>query len=197
MRLDIFGVKDGGAIDGQLTALIRPQVPVLEPGKSYLIETVIRTAKMGHTFTQGTSDSNEIWMEVSAESGGRLVGRSGQQGEDGEVDPWAHFVNQFVLDRDGFRIDRRNAEAIFAPLYDNQIPPGAADVVHYRLDVPLDVTEPITIDVKLNYRKFDTRYLKYVYGEDYVKLDAQARHVPLALLLTAGNPKLRRSSGVR
>ena len=77
-------------------------------------------------------------------------------------------MNQFVVDRDGYRIDQRNAEDIFAPLYNNQIPPGAADVVHYRLDVPPDVTEPITMVVRLNYRKFDTVYMKHVFGDDYV-----------------------------
>jgi Flp pilus assembly protein TadD len=168
MRVDIFGVKQDAAIDGELTAPLRPNVPALEPGKSYLIEAVIRTVKMGHTFTQGTTDSNEVWMEVSARSGDRLIGRSGHLGQDGEVDAWSHFVNQFVLDREGYRIDRRNAEAIFAPLYNNQIPPGAADVVHYRLDVPPDITEPIEVEIKLNYRKFDTRYMKLVYGEDFV-----------------------------
>ncbi len=29
------------------------------------------------------------------------------------------------------------------PLYNHQIPPGAADVVHYRLDVPADVSGPV------------------------------------------------------
>jgi len=168
MRVDIFGVKEGGSISGPLTAPVRPAVPTLEPGKSYLVEAIIRTVKMGHTFTQGTTDSNEIWLEVIATSGDRVIGRSGRQAPDGQVDPWSHFINAFVLDRDGFRIDRRNAEAIFAPLYNNQIPPGAADAVHYRLDVPPDVTEPITVEVRLNYRKFDTTFMQHVYGEDTV-----------------------------
>ena len=34
--------------------------------------------------------------------------------------------------------------------------------------VPGDVTEPITVEVKLQYRKFDTTYMQHVYGEDYV-----------------------------
>ena len=39
-----------------------------------------------------------------------------------------------MLDRDGNRIDRRNPQDIFTPLYNHQIPPGAADVVHYALE---------------------------------------------------------------
>lgn len=167
MRVDVFGLKRGGTIDGELIAPIRPVVPALTPGESYLLETVIRTVKMGHVFTQGTADSNEVWMDVSVTSGERVIGRSGGMAEDGEVDPWSHFVNAYVIDREGNRIDRRNAEDIFIPLYNHQIGPGAADVVHYGFRVPPDVTEPVTVDVKLQYRKFDTLYVKLFQGEEF------------------------------
>ncbi len=166
MRVDIFGVKEGARIDGTLHAPLRPNLPVLAPGSSYLVEAVIRTLKMGHLFTQGTVDSNEVWLDVTVTSGDRVIGRSGGQTEDGEVDPWSHFVNVLVLDREGNRIDRRNAQDIFVPLYNHQIPPGAADVVHFRMDVPPDTRAPITIDVKLQYRKFDTTYVRYFQGPD-------------------------------
>ena len=167
MRLDLFGVKRGGTIDGELVAPLRPEVPVLEPGQSYLIETVVRTVKMGHLFTQGTADSNEVWVDLVARSGDRVIGRSGGMGPDGEVDPWSHFVNAYVLDREGNRIDRRNAQDIFVALYNHQIPPGAADVVHFRLDVPPDVTEPITVEARLRFRKFDTTYMRYFQGDEF------------------------------
>ena len=162
IRVDIFGVKDGGSINGQLTAPLRPSVPTLQPGKSYLLETVIRTLKMGHLFTEGTADSNEIWMDVTVTAGRRVIGRSGAMDQRGEVDRWAHFVNVFMLDRGGRRINRRNAEDIFVPLYNHQIPPGAAQVVHYALELPDDLSEPVTVEVKLQYRKFDYEYMKYV-----------------------------------
>lgn len=171
MRVDVFGVRDGGTIDAPLTAPLRPEVPALVPGRSYLLENVIRTMKMGHVFTQGTADSNEVWLDVEVTSGDRVIGRSGALGPDEvgrEVDPWSHFVNVYMLDRGGNRIDRRNAQDIFIPLYNHQIPPGAADVIHYRLDLPPDVTEPVTVEATLRYRKFDTRYMRYVYGDDYV-----------------------------
>ncbi len=167
MRVDIFGVKEGGTIDGELTAPIRPEVPALQPGETYLLETVIRTVEMGHHFTQGTTDSNEVWLDVTVRSGESILGRSGGLEEDGTVDPWAHFVNAYVLDRHGQRIERRNVQDIFVPLYDHQIPPGAADVVHFRLEVPPDAQESITVDVALQYRKFDTALMQHIYGEDF------------------------------
>lgn len=168
LRVDVFGVKTGGTIDGALTAPLRPAVPELRAGETYLFETVIRTVKMGHEFTQGTADSNEVWLDVTARSGDRIVGRSGERAADGTVDPWSHFVNAYVLDRDGNRIDRRNAQDIFVPLYNHQIPPGAGDVVHFRLRVPEDAGPTLTLDVALQYRKFDTLYMRKVHGGDFV-----------------------------
>ncbi len=177
LRLDLFGLKqlhiDAPLMNDQP---LRPALPTLQPGGSYLVEVVIRTLNMGHHFTQGTADSNEVWLEFTAKSGGRTIGRSGftrrpyastlagGEGDDGPVDPWAHFFNVFMLDRHGNRIDRRNPQDIFTPLYDHQIPPGAAQVVHYRLRVPPDVTEPVELTARVRYRKFDYTYMEKVFG---------------------------------
>lgn len=162
-RVDIFGVKAGGAIDGTLQAPLRPVVPALRPGGRYLLETVVRTLKVGHPLTQGTTDSNELWLQVTATSGGRVIGQSGSLDDD-VVDPQAHFINVYMLDRNGGRVDRRNVQDIFVPLYDHQIPPSAAAVVHYQLNVPAGVTAPIEVEVKLQYRKFTRGFTVYSLG---------------------------------
>jgi tetratricopeptide (TPR) repeat protein len=163
-RVDIFGIRDGAGIDGPLHAPLRPEVPTLEPGKPYLVEAVIRTLKLGHLFTQGTADSNEVWLDVTVTSGDRVIGRSGgiDAAKGNEVDRYSHFINIFMLDRDGNRINRRNPQDIFVPLYNHQIPPGAAWTVHYGFEVPPDVTAPVTVNVKLRYRKFDAEYMRFV-----------------------------------
>jgi tetratricopeptide (TPR) repeat protein len=162
MRVDIFGVKEGGTIDGNLLAPLRPEVPALRTGEKYLLETVIRTVKLGHHFTQGTADSNEVWLDVTVTSNGKVIGRSGAIDGQSQVDPWSHFVNIYMLDRDGNRIDRRNPQDIFTPLYNHQIPPGAAQVVHYELELPDDLDAPVTVELKLQYRKFDKIYMDFV-----------------------------------
>jgi tetratricopeptide (TPR) repeat protein len=170
-RIDIFGIKEGGTIDGRLHAPLRPELPELVPGKRYLVEIVLRTTGVGHLLTQGTSDSNELWVDVTATAGGRVIGRSGSRNETGEVDPWSYFVNAYVLDKDGNRIDRRNAQDIFVALYNHQIPPGATAVVHYLLQVPENVRGPVRIEASLNYRKFDTTYMRYVQGDAFIRND--------------------------
>src|SRR6266446_133115 len=167
LRADIFGLKEGGTIDSPLTAPLRPKVPALKPGRRYLLEVVLRTLTLGHPFSQGTADSNEIWVETKVSAGDKRLGCSGGLGPYNEVDPWSHFVNVFMLDKDGNRIDRRNPQDIFTPLYNHQIPPGAGQVVHYELVVPREQNEPLTVEVKLLYRKFDTIYLNYVFDKNY------------------------------
>jgi len=169
LRLDIFGIKEGGSIDDKLIAPLRPRVPALKRGHRYLLEVVLRTLKVGHPFTQGTVDSNEIWVDTKLTDGGRTLGRSGGLGPHKEVDPWSHFVNVYLLDRYGNRIDRRNPQDIFTPLYNHQIPPGAGQAVHYEFVVPEDQNEPLTVEVKLQYRKFDTIYMNYVFDTNYAK----------------------------
>ncbi|MCG6871465.1 MAG: tetratricopeptide repeat protein [Gammaproteobacteria bacterium] len=172
LRVDLFGIREGGGIDGRLIAPLRPQLPRLERGKTYLLEVVLRTLTLGHLFTQGTVDSNEVWVDIEASSDGRVIGRSGgMDGKTGEVDSWSHFVNAYVIDRDGNRIDRRNPENIFTALYNHQIPPGAADVVHFSLTVPEDAGDHIEVEVALQYRKFDTTYMRYFQGDKFDRND--------------------------
>ncbi|MGE3312720.1 MAG: tetratricopeptide repeat protein [Limisphaerales bacterium] len=169
LRVDIFGIKEGGTIDSPLIAPLRPEVPTLRPGTTYLLEVVLRTVRLAHLFSQGTVDSNEIWVDVLARSGSRVVARSGGLGPHNEVDPWSHFVNVYMLDKDGYRIDRRNPQDILTPLYNHQIPPGAGFVVHYAFTVPDDLDAPLDFEVKLNYRKFDTLYFNYVFAQGFTR----------------------------
>jgi tetratricopeptide (TPR) repeat protein len=174
VRVDLFGVREGTTIDGPLTAPLRPTVPTLRPGGSYVLESVIRTLKLGHLFTQGTVDSNEVWLDVTVTSGGRVIGRSGalDAANGNEVDRWAHFVNVFLLDRDGNRINRRNPQDIFVPLYNHQIPPGAGWTVHYGLQLPADLVAPVEVEIKLQYRKFDSEYMRFVAAQGTVAGEA-------------------------
>lgn len=161
VRVDLFGLREGGSIDGKLIAPIDQSV-VVRSGQEYLIETVLRTMKLGHHFSQGTTDSNEIWVELTAVQDGQVIGKSGHRDEREAVDSWAHFVNTFMLDRNGNRINRRNAQDIFTPLYSHQFPPGAGQTIHYQLAVPKNSASPIEVTARLLYRKFDTEYLDYI-----------------------------------
>ena len=61
----------------------------------------------------------------------------------GPVDPGAHFYRSLQLDEHGNPINKRNAWMTRSVAYVRLIPPGAADTVHYRLEIPADAGDRI------------------------------------------------------
>jgi tetratricopeptide (TPR) repeat protein len=126
-------------------------------GDSARVEVVVRTRKVGHFFPGGTVDAFDVWVELEAtDSNGKPIFHSGlvEDGGTGPVEPGAHFYRSLQLDEHGNPINKRNAWATRSVAYVRLIPPGAADTVHYRLRVPEDCGDRITLKAKLNYRKF-------------------------------------------
>ncbi len=140
---------------------------VFARGSTVRVDVVVRTLKIGHFFPGGTVDAQEAWLELQGKDAtGRLIFWSGntERAGGGAVDPGAHFYQSIQLDGDANVISRRNAFQTRSLLYVRLIPPGAADVAHYRVRIPKDAVSPITLTARLNYRKFTDYYTKYVYA---------------------------------
>src|SRR5262249_26477827 len=136
---------------GQIAAPIDKAAPPLRPGSSVRVDVVVRTRKVGHFFPGGTVDAFDIWLELQGrDANGRIVYWSGQVKDEGRgpVEDGAHFFKSYQLDAAGNPIDKRNAWQARSVLYVRLIPPGAADVVHYRVRVPTDARGPITLTAK-------------------------------------------------
>jgi tetratricopeptide (TPR) repeat protein len=69
-----------------------------------------------------------------------------------------------MLDERGNPINKRNAFATRSVAYVRLIPPGAADTVHFRLQVPEDCGDRITLEARLNYRKFTWWNTQWAYA---------------------------------
>jgi tetratricopeptide (TPR) repeat protein len=126
-------------------------------GDDVNVEVVVRTRNVGHFFPGGTVDAFEVWLELQAtDEKGQVIFWSGRVGDDGkgQVDEGAHFYRSRQIDGHGNVINKRNAWATRAVVYVHLIPPGAADTVHYRLHIPENSGEKITLHAKVNYRKF-------------------------------------------
>ena len=126
-------------------------------GESVRVEVVVRTRNVGHFFPGGTVDAFDVWVELEAvDSNGRLLFHSGGVADHGRgpVDLGAHFYKSLMLDDHGNPINKRNAYMTRSVAYVRLIPPGAADTIHYRLLVPKDCGDRITLRARLNYRKF-------------------------------------------
>ena len=126
-------------------------------GDDVLVDVVVRTRKVGHFFPGGTVDAFDVWLELQAtDDKGQTIFWSGKVEDDGKgpVEPGAHFYKSLQIDEHGNPINKRNAWASRAVVYVHLIPPGAADTVHFRMHVPENAGEHITLHAKLNYRKF-------------------------------------------
>ena len=161
LSIDIFGIRRGREI-----VPLGPALPALKPGETVDVEVVVRTRTLGHPYTNGTSDSNETWVEFHADDGSRPLMASGTLDAAGRLDPAADKLAQLVIAHDGSAMDRRQPQDIHVPLFNNFIPPGAARAVHYRFTVPKDAKGSVTLSAALNYRKFSRDYSIFVGGEN-------------------------------
>ena len=186
LRVDLFGLRDGGGLEDPLAAPLRPAAPVLVPGRAYLVEAVVRNLFTGHEFTQGTADSNEVWLALEARRGDAVFAASGELRDDTSVDPRSFFLNAWVIDEEGRRIDRRNPQDIFTVLYNHQLPPGSATLVPFRFIAPKSGSGPVTLTLRARYRKFDTTYVRHFQGSGaqnflpIVELSADRVSLPIA-----------------
>jgi len=162
-----FAVGEESAAFGAPRVTTAPPADVLAPldktavsvrrGESIRVEVVVRTRKVGHFFPGGTVDAFDVWVELEAvDDRGRVLLHSGEaaDGGKGPVEPGAHFYRSLQLDEHGNPINKRNAWMTRSTAYVRLIPPGAADTVHYRLQIPPDAGDKIFLRAKVNYRKF-------------------------------------------
>jgi len=152
---------------GEVAAPLDKAQPGVRPGSTVRVDVVVRTRKIGHFFPGGTVDAFDVWLELEArDAAGRSIFWSGrvEDGGKGPVEPGAHFYRSYQLDADGNPINKRNAWQTRSALYARLIPPGAADVAHYRITIPPDARGPISLTAKLNYRKFSHYYTQFAFA---------------------------------
>jgi tetratricopeptide (TPR) repeat protein len=152
--------KVAGADTGEaapITAPLNRVQPTVRRGDTVRVDVVVRTKRVGHFFPGGTVDAYDTWLELKGTDDKRqTVFWSGmvEDGGKGPVEKGAHFYRSLLVDSGGHPINKRNAWANRAVVYVRLIPPGAADTVHYRMHVPPNVGDKITLHARLLYRKF-------------------------------------------
>lgn len=163
IRLFVGGVA--GA-DGVPVSLADGEAHAVEIDNGHLqIQVVVRNLRVGHTFPGGTNDSNQAWIELSAPGGNY---KAGVIGDDGKVPENTRIYHVLAVDKNGRRIDKRNAHEMIAPVYVAVIPPGTADLSRYAvpLDSLGDLDSGTTLKVRLLWRKFDRPYTEFAFNNN-------------------------------
>jgi tetratricopeptide (TPR) repeat protein len=152
---------------GHVAAPIDRTSPLVAAGSTVRVDVVVRTRRIGHLFPGGTVDAFDVWLELEArDATGAVIFWSGavEDGGRGPVEEGAHYYRSYLLDAEGNPINKRNAWQARTLLYSRLIPPGAADVAHFRLRVPEGTQGPITLTARLNHRKFSYYYTQFAYA---------------------------------
>jgi Tfp pilus assembly protein PilF len=140
-----------------ISAPLNRVLPWLRRGDTVRVDVVVRTKKVGHFFPGGTVDAYDTWLELKGtDDKGQTIFWSGMVEDNGHgpVEKGAHFYRSLQIDAHGNPINKRNAWATRAVVYVRLIPPGAADTVHYRVHIPENAGNKITLHARLCYRKF-------------------------------------------
>ena len=140
-----------------VTAPLSRVQPAVRRGDTVRVDVVVRTKKIGHFFPGGTVDAYDTWLELKGtDEKGQTIFWSGMVEDNGKgpVEKGAHFYRSLQVDAHGNPINKRNAWATRSVVYVHLIAPGAADTVHYRLHIPENAGNKITLHARLCYRKF-------------------------------------------
>ncbi len=166
LNVDIFGLRKQG--DGQLIAPLGRAAYSLAPNDVVEAYIVIQNKNIGHSLIPEVRDLYEAWTEFTVkDSNGKEIYHSGFLKPDGMLDPRAHsFTNRPVTDEGEF-VDNHKVWTIHSVAYDNSVQAGRSVLVRYQFRLPADVSGPVTVTAKVNYRHLRQSYLNNIFGKDH------------------------------
>ena len=122
-------------------------------GERIVIDVALRNERVGHRFPGGTMDAADAWSRFEVrDAAGALVAEAGLSHEASGDDPTAHRLRALQVGDDGKPRLERQTEQFRAPVFNHTLPPRAAEVVEYGLEVPRDVAFPLHVTARLEHR---------------------------------------------
>ena len=133
------------------------------PGKKISVDVVVANRGVGHTFPAELRDMFEAWLEFQAtDANGKVLIHSGAVRADGELEWSAHAYRAVPLDDHGQPITKHDIWNTRIGGFDRQIPAGRADLGRFTFEVPANARSPIKLVARLNYRRFNNRFIDWV-----------------------------------
>ena len=166
LNVDIFALRKQSE-DRLIAPLGRARFN-LAPNDVVETYVVIQNRNIGHSLIPEVRDLYEAWVEFTVkDAGGKEIYHSGYLKPDGMLEPRAHsFTNRPVTEKGEFA-DNHKVWTIHSNAYDNTIQAGRSVLVRYEFRIPADVTGPISVTARVNYRHLRQSYLNNVFGKDH------------------------------
>ncbi len=156
-------------------------------GEDLEIVVHIINNKVGHDFPTGPLDIIQAWLEIEVtDADGQVVFHTGRRDERNFVETGTFMFKAEPVDRYGNLIDRHNLWEMVGVRFKRSLFPGTEEVTSFSFecsgatpdqaegdfDEEIQVATtgelrgPLSIEAKLNYRKFDQYLLNFAFGEE-------------------------------
>lgn len=150
-----------------------PGLAKANTGDILLLEIKVSNTGVGHTFPGGTIDSNQAWLEIRvSDATGENIFVSGHLDKYGLVNDDAKFFGATFVDLSENVTDRSTTTTDAIAVREQRlIPPGDSKLVYYSFSIPKYAKFPISIEAKLNWRKYSPKFMHWVFdGRDFPEL---------------------------
>jgi tetratricopeptide (TPR) repeat protein len=180
-NMDIFAIERNG---DKVIAPLGSQPFEIAAGDVLTVSVVIQNKGIAHSFVPEQRDFYESWVEFEAtDAAGHTLMHSGALRTDGSLDPRAHSFTNRLVNKNGGLNDLHQVWDTRVVAYNNTIQSGRSQIVRYEFKVPADPAGAITVTAKVNYRRFNQRFIDYGLGLHYqmpvVEMAARTRVLAL------------------
>jgi Flp pilus assembly protein TadD len=133
------------------------------PGETISVDVIASNRGVGHSFPAELRDMFEAWLEFQVEdASGKMIYHSGAVKEDGSLDWNAHAYRNVPIDSNGVPITKHDIWNTRVGAIDRFIPAGRSDLGRFSFAVPTDAKLPLKLTAKINYRRFNKRFVDWV-----------------------------------
>lgn len=169
VSVDIFALS-GRSSNGQEVIKRLDDAATVSPGENVSVDVVVANRGVGHSFPAELRDMFEAWLEFQAiDATGKVLMHSGAVRPDGKLEWSAHAYRAVPIGDDGQPITKHDIWHTRIGAFDRHIAAGRADVGRFTFKIPEDARGPIKLVARLNYRRFNSRFIDWVNRSHPVK----------------------------
>lgn len=171
---DIFGDEENAelAVERlQKAATFEVTIPeTAEAGETVNMKISIINSGAGHKIPTGLIEARQIWLEVLvSDASGTILLDSGSLDSDGNIQNATVYQTKFADSEGEPTLKLWEAASVIS---DNRIGPEEKAIEAFSFEVPENVVDPISVDVKLLYRSAPQSMIDYIFGENVHEVPA-------------------------
>jgi len=180
-NVDLFGIER----NGDKIAAPLGNVPFeVAAGDDLVVSVVVQNKGIAHNHVPEQRDFYESWVEFQVkDSAGKTIMDSGAIGQDGELDSGAHSFTNRLVNTSGVLNDLHQVWDTRIIAFNNTIISGRSQIVRFGFKIPAGTAGPITLTAKVNYRRFNQRFIEFGLGKHYqlpvVEMASRTRTIAL------------------